>query len=191
MLILASQSPRRREILEHAGIPFEVRSAGVPEEIQEGETPVNYVLRLARAKAAAVNGELVLGADTVVVLDEHILEKPRDASDALRMLRILSGREHSVITGICLRSGDAYMTDAVETRVRFVSMSQDEMDAYVASGEPMDKAGGYAIQGLASKYIDRIEGDYFNVVGLPIHRVYAMIKSFGIREINPGVPVRS
>jgi septum formation protein len=192
MLILASQSPRRREILEHAGIPFEVRSAGVPEEIQEGETPVNYVLRLARAKAAAVNGELVLGADTVVVLDEHILEKPRDASDALRMLGILSGREHSVITGICLRSGDAYMTEAVETRVRFVSLSQQEMDAYVASGEPMDKAGGYAIQGLASKYIDRIEGDYFNVVGLPVHRVCAMMRSFAVTEFTPpGIPVRS
>jgi septum formation protein len=190
MLILASQSPRRREILEHAGIPFEVRSAGVPEEIQEGETPVKYVLRLATAKAAAVDGDLVLGADTVVVLDEHILEKPHDAADALRMLRILSGREHSVITGICLRSGDAFITDAVESRVRFVSMSQDEMQAYVASGEPMDKAGGYAIQGLASKYIDRIEGDYFNVVGLPVHRVYAMIKSFG-KQINPGIPVRS
>jgi septum formation protein len=191
MLILASQSPRRREILEHAGIPFEVRSTGVPEEIQEGETPANYVLRLARAKAAAVNGDLVLGADTVVVLEEHILEKPHDAADALRMLRILSGREHSVITGICLRSGDAYITEAIETRVRFVSMSQDEMEAYVASGEPMDKAGGYAIQGLASKYIDRIEGDYFNVVGLPVHRVYAMIKSFGVKDINPGIPVRS
>jgi septum formation protein len=191
MLILASQSPRRREIIEHAGIPFEVRWAGVPEEIQEGETPVNYVLRLARAKAAAVNGDIVLGADTVVVLDEHILEKPRDAADAIRMLHILSGREHAVITGICLRSGDAYMTEAVETRVRFVSMSQDEMDAYVASGEPMDKAGGYAIQGLASKYIDRIEGDYFNVVGLPVHRVYAMIKSLGVKEFNPGISLRS
>ena len=153
--------------------------------------PVNYVLRLARAKAAAVEGDLVLGADTVVVVDEHILEKPRDAADALRMLRILSGREHSVVTGICLRSGDAYMTDAVETRVRFVLMSQDEMEAYVASGEPMDKAGGYAIQGLASKYIDRIEGDYFNVVGLPIHRVYAMIKAIGVREFNTGIPARS
>ena len=191
MLILASQSPRRREILEHAGIPFEVRATGVPEEIQEGEMPINYVLRLARAKAAAVEGDLVLGADTIVVVDEHILEKPRDAADALRMLRILSGREHSVVTGICLRSGDAYMTDAVETRVRFVLMSQDEMEAYVASGEPMDKAGGYAIQGLASKYIDRIDGDYFNVVGLPIHRVYAMIKAIGVREFNPGIPARS
>jgi septum formation protein len=190
MLILASQSPRRREILEHAGIPFEVRSTGVPEEIREGETPVDYVLRLARAKAAAVDGDLVLGADTVVVLDKHILEKPLDAPDALRMLRILSGREHSVVTGICLRSGDAYMTDAVETRVRFVSMSEDEMEAYVASGEPMDKAGGYAIQGLASKYIDRIEGDYFNVVGLPIHRVYAMLKSYGVKDLNSGIPAR-
>ena len=103
MLILASQSPRRREILERAGIPFAVRVAGVPEQIQAGETPHQYVRRLAREKACAVPGDLVLGADTVVVLDEHILEKPKDAADAFRMLRMLSGREHSVVTGVCLR----------------------------------------------------------------------------------------
>ena len=176
MLILASQSPRRREILQRAGIPFEVRVAGVPEEIQRGEAPVEYVTRLAAAKASAVAGDLVLGADTVVVVDEHILEKPQDKEDAVRMLRILSGREHSVITGICLRRGRTLRSESVETRVRFVSLTEGEIRDYVESGEPMDKAGGYAIQGLASKFIDRIEGDYFNVVGLPVQRVYAMLK---------------
>ena len=176
MLILASQSPRRWEILERAGIVFEVRVAGIPEEIQTGESPVEYVLRLARSKAFAVEGDLVLGADTVVVLDEHILEKPHNASDATRMLRMLSGRQHSVITGICLRQDDRYVTETVETRVTFVPLTEAEIEDYVASGEPMDKAGGYAIQGLASKFIDRIEGDYFNVVGLPVYRVYALLK---------------
>jgi septum formation protein len=176
MLILASQSPRRREILERAGIPFVVRVAGVPEEIQAGESPVRYVLRLARAKAFAVEGSLVLGADTVVVLNGHILEKPKDPEDATRMLHLLSGREHSVITGICLRRGDESTEEATETRVRFMPMSKAEIDTYVSSGEPMDKAGAYAIQGLASKFIDRIEGDYFNVVGLPVHNVYKLLQ---------------
>jgi septum formation protein len=191
MLILASQSPRRRDVLEHAGIPFEACATGIPEEIQTSETPVEYVLRLSRAKAAAIDGDLVLGADTVVTLDEHILEKPRDAADAIRMIRILSGREHSVITGICLRKGDTFMTEAIETRVRFVSLSEEEIEAYVASGEPMDKAGGYAIQGLASKFIDRIEGDYFNVVGLPVHRVYALLKVCGAAEPHSGLRVKT
>lgn len=176
MLILASQSPRRRELLERAGISFEVRAAGVPEEHRPGETPVDYVLRLSRDKASAVEGDLVLGADTVVVLDEHILEKPRDAADAARMLRMLSGREHAVVTGLCLRRGEETFSDAVETGVRFVSLSEEEVAAYVASGECMDKAGAYAIQGLASKFIDRIEGDYCNVVGLPVFRVYELLK---------------
>lgn len=177
MLILASQSPRRREILESAGIPFTVLVAGVPEELQNGESPRDYVLRLAQAKAFAVDGDLVLGADTVVVLDEHILEKPRNAEDAKRMLRLLSGRDHSVITGVCLRRGSTFQIDACETRVHFLELTSKEIDDYVASAEPLDKAGAYAIQGLASKFIDRIEGDYFNVVGLPVHLVYRMLKS--------------
>jgi septum formation protein len=179
MLILASQSPRRREILERAGIPFTARVAGVPEQIQPGEDPHQYVSRLSREKASAVSGDLVLGADTVVVLDEHILEKPSDPADAFRMIRMLSGREHSVITGICLRRGEEFLIDTQETRVRFVLLTDEEIEEYVASGEPMDKAGAYAIQGLASKFIDRIEGDYFNVVGLPVSLVYAMLKRFG------------
>lgn len=117
-------------------------------------------------------GDVALGADTVVVLDNHVLEKPADAADATRMLRILSGREHLVITGICLRSLDAERVDTETTRVSFVALSEAEIASYVASGEPMDKAGAYAIQGLASKFIDRVNGCYFNVVGLPVSRVY-------------------
>jgi septum formation protein len=179
-LVLASKSPRRREILSAAGIPFEVRVADVPEVRAGGEDPLEYVCRLARAKAEAVDcraGEIVLGADTVVVLEHHVLEKPADAEDARRMLGLLSGRTHQVITGVCLRSGGRIIVDAETTEVRFVRMSQSEIDAYVASGEPMDKAGGYAIQGLACKFIDRIEGDYFNVVGLPVALLYRHLKA--------------
>jgi septum formation protein len=175
MLILASKSPRRREILANAGIAFEVRVSDVPEIRAGGEDPVDYVRRLARAKAAAVKappGDIVLGADTVVVLHHHVLEKPEDAADARRMLQLLSGCEHTVTTGICLRSGESEIVDSETTVVRFVPMSDAEIDQYVASGEAMDKAGAYAIQGLASKFIDRVSGCYFNVVGLPVARFY-------------------
>jgi septum formation protein len=175
VLVLASKSPRRRQILRDAGIAFVVRPADVAEERHPGEPPIHYVRRLAEEKALAVPihaGEVVLGADTVVVIADQVLEKPRDAADAIRMLGLLSGREHQVITGICLRSESRKIVDTAATRVRFVALSADEMDSYAASGEPMDKAGGYAIQGLASKFIDRIEGDYYNVVGLPVALVY-------------------
>lgn len=179
MLVLASKSPRRREILSAAGLPFEVRTADVPEIRQDSENAIDYVRRLARAKAEAVTaaeGEVVLGADTVVVLDDHVLEKPLDAGDARRMLRLLSGREHFVTTGFCLRSDDRVLVDSVTTGVHFVEISDEEIDDYVASGEPMDKAGAYAIQGLACKFIDRVDGCYFNVVGLPIAAVYRYLK---------------
>jgi septum formation protein len=175
VLILASKSPRRQLILRHAGIPFAVRSGEVPEQREPHESAIEYVRRLAEQKACAVPilaGEVVLGADTVVVVTGQVLEKPRDNADAARMLSLLSGREHDVITGICLRTESRSIIDTATTRVRFVSMTRDEIEAYVASGEPMDKAGGYAIQGLASKFIDRIEGCYFNVVGLPVALVY-------------------
>jgi septum formation protein len=178
-LVLASQSPRRREILERAGFEFSVRVADVPEQPFPHESPKEYVLRLSRAKAEAVHRtpeEIVLGADTVVVLDEHLLEKPRDAADAARMLRLLSGREHSVVTGICLLSDAGVRPSFEETRVEFIHLSEDEIAEYVATGEPMDKAGAYAIQGLASRYIRRITGDYFNVVGLPVAQVYSLLK---------------
>lgn len=180
-LVLASKSPRRREILTNAGIPFVVRTADVEEIRCEDEHPETYVKRLAQSKARAVQaagGEVVLGADTVVVLDDHVLEKPAEAEDAARMLRLLSGREHSVITGICLRSGDREIVETETTGVRFSPLSEDEIRAYVESGEPMDKAGAYAIQGLASKFVEAVNGCYFNVVGLPVARVYRCLMQF-------------
>ncbi len=175
MLILASESPRRREILERAGLEFDVCVAGVDESAAAGESPDEHVRRLARAKAEAVSlpqGGIVLGADTVVVVDGKILGKPADPEDAIRMLRLLAGRWHEVVTGVCLRAGSQVIVDAETTRVRFAPLGEDEIRNYAASGEPMDKAGAYAIQGLASKFIDRIEGCYFNVVGLPMALVY-------------------
>lgn len=185
MLVLASQSPRRREILERAGLPFVVRVSGVTEERKRTESPHEYVRRLSRLKAEAVElgpHEVILGADTVVVLDHHVFEKPRDAADAHGMLAMLSGREHRVITGICLRHAGGVICDSAETRVRFIPLTAAEIDAYIASGEPLDKAGAYAIQGLASKLIDRIDGCYFNVMGLPVALVYRHLKGLGTVE---------
>jgi len=180
LLILASASPRRSELLRNAGIPFEVDPANVPEEPLSGEAPIDYAQRLACAKAQAVLARhldaLVLGADTVVVVDNHLLEKPQDAEDAKRMLRLLSGRAHQVITGVCLVSSQTERTEAEMTTVVFNAMSEVEIAEYVATGEPMDKAGAYGIQGIASRWVERIEGDYFNVVGLPVARVYRMLK---------------
>jgi septum formation protein len=182
MLVLASNSPRRQQLLEAAGIPFIVRTPNIPEERRPSESPDAYVRRLAEQKAYAVAmeaGEVVLAGDTVVVVDGQILEKPRDPADALRMLRLLSGREHEVLTGICLRTAGERIVDSATSRVRFVQLSEPELAAYVASGEPMDKAGAYAIQGLASRFIDRVEGDYCNIVGLPISLVYLHLKTLG------------
>ena len=180
MLILASQSPRRKEILSNAGIPFEVRAAAVDESLIDGESPGEYVRRLARAKAFAVPmnpGEVILGADTTVVVDDVILAKPEDEHDARRMLAMLSGRAHVVVTAICLRHPGGEIVDAESTLVRFVELTVEEIHAYAASGQPMDKAGAYAIQGLASKYADRIEGCYFNIVGLPISLVWKHLRT--------------
>ena len=183
-LILASQSPRRSELLTAAGIPFTVRVRPVREIRETDEPPDDYVRRLAWTKASASwadggqrRDEIVLGADTVVVLDQQVLEKPRDAEDARRMLMLLSGREHIVMTGICLTHADGTIVDNVSTTVRFLSLSAEEIDAYVASGEPMDKAGAYGIQGLASKFVESIDGCFFNVVGLPVSRVYRYLQT--------------
>jgi len=179
-IVLASGSPRRGEILSNAGIAY-VRQ--IPAEIDEtpapGEAPRDYVMRLAREKASAIPADsqrIVLGADTTVVVEGAILGKPSSAADAARMLRLLSGRMHEVITGICLRSARGEVMDAASTRVWFTSLSGPEIDAYVASGEPMDKAGAYGIQGLASKFVTRIEGCYFNVMGLPVSLVYTHLR---------------
>ena len=174
-LVLASESPRRREILAAAGFTFEVRPASLDEKLRSGESPRDFARRLAREKAEAVPanaGEIVLGADTVVLVDDRVLGKPVDEADAASMLRLLSGREHAVITGICLRSRDHCVIDAATTKVRFRPLSEGEIAAYVASGEPFGKAGGYAIQGLGSKFVEGIVGCYFNVVGLPVALVY-------------------
>jgi septum formation protein len=174
-LILASQSPRRRELLALAGFEFAVRACPVKEVRRPGEDPGEYVERLAREKAeAAWTGadEIVLGADTTVVLGDRVFEKPADREDAIEMLGALAGREHTVITGICLRHAGGAIVDRESTRVRFVHMTETEIAEYVASGEPLDKAGAYAIQGLASKFVERVEGCYFNVMGLPLARVY-------------------
>jgi septum formation protein len=174
-LILASESPRRRELLAIAGFQFSVRALPIEEVRMPGATPIQYARRLALEKAVAAvprPGEIVLGADTVVVVEDRILEKPADAADARAMLRLLSGREHAVITGICLVHDDGSVSDHAATAVRFAAMSEAEIEEYAASGEPMGKAGAYAIQGLASKFVERIEGCYFNVMGLPVSLVY-------------------
>jgi len=179
-IVLASASPRRREILTAAGIPFRVRVAGIEEQPAPAEAPEAYARRLAREKAAAVaatESGIILAADTVVVIDQHILEKPADESDARRMLGLLSGREHEVITAIVLRNGADEIVDAARTRVRFLPLTSEEIAAYAASGEPIDKAGAYAIQGLASRFIESIDGCYFNVVGLPISVVYRHLRN--------------
>jgi len=180
-LILASASPRRSELLRNASIPFVVEPAHIAEEPLPGELPLQYAQRLARDKARAVfarnSDNVVLGADTVVVVDEHLLEKPRDAEDAARMLRLLSGRMHKVITGVSLVAIGYEQTEAEITEVCFSRLSESEIAGYVQTGEPMDKAGAYAIQGVASRWVECIDGCYFNVVGLPVPRVYRMLQA--------------
>jgi septum formation protein len=186
MLILASTSPRRQELLRNAGIPFEVRAPRIHEMRKDGEPPEEYVVRLAQEKAEDALHQLtgnkcvILGADTTVVVDGEILEKPCNPGDAVRMLRLLSGRSHAVMTGVCLLVRDSDTSNsfpAIErTNVLFRKLSEEEIQDYVASGEPMDKAGAYAIQGRASRWIPRIEGCYFNVVGLPVPLVYRLLQ---------------
>jgi septum formation protein len=184
MLVLASASPRRQELLRNAGIVFEVQPADIPEDALPGEAAKDCAERLAREKAIAVARQrphdCVLGADTVVVVggqyDGQLLGKPSDAADAARMLRLLSGREHQVITGVCLVVSGQSSVASQTTSVTLSEITEKEIADYVASGEPMDKAGAYAIQGIASRWIPRIEGDYSNVVGLPLALVFRMLR---------------
>lgn len=177
-LVLASKSPRRSEILKNAGFDFVIRTADADETIAEGTNPEDAVVMLAARKAMAVErakDEVVLGADTIVVLDDKILGKPKDREDAFNMLRSLSGRVHSVFTGVCAISDKSSMTFAEETKVEFYPLTDEEINTYIDSNDCYDKAGAYGIQGLASKFIRGIKGDYFNVVGLPISSVYKKI----------------
>ena len=180
MLILASASPRRHELLTAAGIPHLVRTVSTSEERIPGETPVQLVQRLAQEKAAAVAREpddVVLAADTEVCISDEVFGKPSDTGDAARMLRLLAGREHWVHTGICIVSGERHIVDVASTKVWFVRLTEGEIAEYTRSGEPLGKAGGYGIQGLASKFVQSIEGCYHNVVGLPVSLVYQHLKS--------------
>ncbi len=184
MLILASASPRRQELLRNAGVAFAVRPADIAEIPLAGERARGCAERLARAKAGAVHQlhpqDFVLGADTIVVVDDIMLGKPRDADDAARMLRMLSGREHCVITGVSLLGPACEVTASETTGVTMAEISGDEIRDYIATGEPLDKAGAYAIQGIAWRWIRRIEGDYTNVVGLPLARVTSMLRDSGV-----------
>jgi septum formation protein len=182
MLVLASSSPRRRDLLENAGIPFTVRVSPVDEQVLPEEDAITYVRRLATAKASTVPAapdDLVLAADTVVCLDGAILGKPSHANEAKMMLKVLNGRTHEVHTGICLRFGMRILVDVATTRVTFIEMTEEEIDEYVRSGEPMDKAGAYGIQGLASRYVQSVDGCYFNVVGLPVSLVCQRMRELG------------
>ena len=190
-LILASASPRRAEILHSAGLQFSVLSSAVDETPIPAESPNDLVQRLALAKAAlvaarALGPAIIIAADTVVVLEGEILGKPRTSEDARQMLEKLSGRTHSVMTGVALiRLPDVERREFIETtQVHFASISKDEIVKYLSSGEPFDKAGAYAIQGLAGRYIPRIDGCYFNVMGLPLSRVWLTLRAMGWKDID-------
>jgi septum formation protein len=179
ILTLASRSPRRRELLAQLGIPLAVRPAETDETPAAGEAARDYVLRVAREKAAAVTGETVLGADTSVVLDGAILGKPRDEAEARRMLRSLSGRSHQVLTGVCVRRQGREETAVAATTVRLARLSEGLIAWYVRSGEPFDKAGAYAVQGLASVFVAEVDGSISNVVGLPLAETLELLARVG------------
>ncbi len=176
-IILASQSPRRAEILNSVGWPFEKLVADIDESVRDGESPEDYVVRLAIEKAKAVasqNKGTVLGADTTVVIDGEIIGKPVDLDDAVRMIAMLSGRWHEVITGVAFADGDDVVSGRQSTRVKFAEMTASEIAFLAHRGDPLDKAGAYAVQAQAALFIEGIEGDYWNVVGLPISLVYRL-----------------
>ena len=183
-IILASGSPRRQELLQQIGVPFEVVKSDAEEILNHADGPRALAVENARRKALAVAtmhpGRIVLGADTVVFQDGEVYGKPKDAADACAMLRRFAGRRHAVVTGIALVSRDGTCrTDAAETNVCFADMTDEEIAAYVATGEPMDKAGAYAVQGRAAAFIPRIEGSFSNVVGLPLYEVITLLKAAG------------
>jgi len=194
-IVLASASPRRQQLLKDAGIEFVVRPANIDEIHQPGEGAAYFAERMARDKARAIRASapdsVVLGADTIVVARDQVLGKPTDAADAVRMLRLLTGRQHFVITGVCLigtefqgtasQGTDFEDVRSEKTAVHFAALTDAEIRDYVATGEPMDKAGAYAIQGHASRWISKIEGDYSNVVGLPVDLVRRMLQEHGVR----------
>lgn len=180
-IILASSSPRRKELLKTAGLEFEIHVKDVDESVPEGTPPAEAAKMTAAKKAAAIASEyengIVIGADTIVVANGKILGKPKNEADAAEMLKMLSGIEHEVITGVCIVCDGVSQSFAQISKVKFYDLTDEEISAYVASGEPMDKAGSYGIQGLGCTLVERIEGDYFNIVGLPVAEVCRKIKA--------------
>jgi len=186
-IVLASGSPRRQELLQRIGITdFDVRVPQADESYPDGLTPAQVVEHISRKKAEAAAAlcseeEIVITADTMVFLDDHRLGKPADESDALRMLSALQGRQHTVCTGVTVRQGNKILTESESTQVFFRTADESELRAYIASGEPMDKAGAYAAQGLGALLVEKIEGDFFNVMGLPVLRLSRMLSQFGVK----------
>jgi septum formation protein len=183
-VVLASASPRRRELLNLIGIAHEVRPANIDESIRSRETPRSHAERLAREKATAIATRdpnlITIGADTIVVVNRHVLGKPTDGAHARRMLAMLSGREHLVITALAVSRGGKLRSGVEEVRVKFRRLGKREIDAYIATGEPMDKAGAYGIQGFGATIVERIEGDYFAVMGLPLVRLVRLMRAVGV-----------
>ena len=188
MILLASNSPRRRELLEKLGLPFTVMTEDVDETMDPAASLEDEIQRVSELKARAVQAmagpeDLIISADTVVCADGRRLGKPADKAEAKAMLRLLSGRAHTVVSGLCLLRGDRCETAAVTTALHFRPLSDREIDAYIATGEPMDKAGAYGIQGLASIFVDRLDGDYYNVMGLPLCTLAGMLRGFGVEVL--------
>lgn len=184
-VVLASGSPRRHDLLELIGIRHEVIPANIDESIRGRESPMKHAERLAREKAGAIASRdpkaVAIGADTVVLIDKKILGKPANSVDAGSMLRLLSGREHTVVTAVAVARGKKIASAVEKVSVRFRELSDDEIDAYIATGEPMDKAGAYGIQGYGATIVERIEGDYFAVMGLPLVRLVSLLKEVGVK----------
>jgi septum formation protein len=184
-VVLLSASPRRRELLTLIGIAHEVRPADVDESVHDDEAPAVYAERLARAKASALGPEddavICIGSDTIVVIDDRILGKPRDRDDAERMLRTLSGRTHTVYTAVAVRRGKRIVSAVEHVAVTFRSLADDQIRSYIATGEPMDKAGAYGIQGYGATIVERIDGDYFAVMGLALGRLVELLAQVGVR----------
>ena len=178
-LVLASSSPRRRQLLEMLGIPIQVVAPNIPEVRRPVETPIDYVERLAREKARSVSGSLVLGADTTVIIRDQVLEKPLDSNEALAMLQKLQGRTHQVVTSVALIADGSLHQATDITNVTFRRLDDAMLEAYVATGEPMDKAGAYGIQGYGAALVERIDGDFFSVMGLPIRLVLSLLEEAG------------
>jgi nucleoside triphosphate pyrophosphatase len=182
-VFLASASPRRRDLLNLVGIDHEVRPANIDETYLPGEQPRDHAERLAREKAVAIDGSdtVTIGSDTIVVVDGQVLGKPRDRAHAAEMLRQLSGRSHIVMTGVAARWRGVLASGLEEVGVTFRQLSDDEIERYIDTGEPMDKAGAYGIQGFGATIVDRVDGDYFAVMGLPLNRLVRLLRSLGLR----------